>query len=891
QPVPDLPVTVFPWDGRPASGRTGADGVFRTALPVSSEPWRSTEAFVGTADDPGWATTAWNTGISPWDYNLSAEIMRLPYRIHVYTDRPLYRAGDTLHYRAVIRTDRDALYDVPANLTVEAILRNPQGEVVYRRQKTTDAYGAIYDDIPLAPEIELGFYSLEIKATETYSAWANVLVAAFRKPEFEVKAAVSPTEVIAGQAAQAMAQATYFFGGAVKQAAVRWALFRDAYVFTYDDGKPWSFTDFQPDAFYEPIFPPFREPIADGTGTTDDEGRFTLAVPTELAAEPTVGPRRSETRIIEFAITDISDQEVAANTSLVIHAAGVYPGVRPESYVGMAGSRQLAHFIAVEALSRRPLPGQRLEVTITQIAWRTVRERGEDGILRFVTKAEETTVRQDTVTTDSDGQARLEWTPAEPGQYLIRATARDGLGNALRSAAFVWVAGQDYAAWPIRNNDRIDLVADKKLYRVGETARVLVPSPWQGPTTALLTIERGGILKHEVRVLNTNSETLDIPIRPEYAPNVFVSVLLVAPPIGDEAPTFKLGMVRLDVSPEQHMLQLDISADPAVARPGDTVTYRIRATDRQGRPVRAQLSLALVDKALLTLYPDTAPGIDQTFWGARGLGVQTGVSLVASLNRIDEAQRRGFKGGGGGGDGLLAQLDVRTDFRDLAYWQAAAETDAAGNLEVQVTLPDNLTTWQMRVVAVDRETAVADATHELPVRKPLFVRPVLPRFVVHGDRFQVGAIVQNQTGQSQDVLLTFDFTGLTALGQTRHTLTVADGGAVRVDLPVQVDDIDPTSRLVLDAVTVRLQATAGAYGDAIELRLPVRRHSSPETVATGGVVTPDEPRFEAITLPERYDPTQGDLLVRVEPSLAAGLVGALNYLEHFPYECTEQLVS
>lgn len=891
QPVADLPVTVFPWDGQPVSGRTGTDGVFRTPLPVSPEPWRSTEVFVGTADDPGWATTAWSTGISPWDYSLAADVIRLPYRIHVYTDRPLYRAGDTLHYRAIIRTDKDALYDVPANLTVEAILRNPQGEVIYRRSQTTDAYGAVYDDIPLAPETELGFYSLEIKATETNAAWANVLVAAFRKPEFEVKATVTPTEVIAGQSAQATAQATYFFGGAVKQAAVHWALFREAYVFPYDDGKPWSFVDFQPDVFYEPIVPPFREPIADGMGTTDDEGRFTLDVPTELAAEPTVGPRRSETRVIQFAITDISDQEVAANTGLVIHAAGVYPGVRPESYVGTAGNRQIAHFIAVEALSRRPLSGQRLEVTITQIAWRTVRERGEDGILRFVTKAEETTVRQDTVMTGNDGQARLEWTPTEPGQYLIRATARDGLGNALRSAAFVWVAGQDYAAWAIRNNDRIDLVADKKLYRVGETARVLVPSPWQGPTTALITVERGGIFTHEVRVLNTNSETLDIPIRPDYAPNVFVSVLLVAPPIGDEAPSFKLGLVRLDVDPEQHLLQLDIRADPAVARPGDTVTYRIRATDRQGRPVRAQLSLALVDKALLSLYPDTAPGIEQTFWGARGLGVQTGVSLVASLNRIDEAQRRGFKGGGGGGEGALAQLDVRTDFRDLAYWQAAAETDAAGNLEVQVTLPDNLTTWQMRVVAVDRETAVADMTHDLPVRKPLFVRPVLPRFVVHGDRFQVGAIVQNQTGQSQDVLLTFDFTGLTALGQTRHTLTVADGGVVRVDLPVQVDDIDPTSRLVLDAVTVRLQATAGAYGDAVELRLPVRRYSSPETVATGGVVTADEPRFEAITLPERYDPTQGDLVVRIEPSLAAGLTGALSYLEHFPYECTEQLVS
>jgi uncharacterized protein YfaS (alpha-2-macroglobulin family) len=307
--------------------------------------------------------------------------------------------------------------------------------------------------------------------------------------------------------------------------------------------------------------------------------------------------------------------------------------------------------------------------------------------------------------------------------------------------------------------------------------------------------------------------------------------------------------------------------------------------------VRAQLSLALVDKALLALLPDAGPGIEQTFWATRGLGVQTGVTLVASLNRVDEAQRRGAKGGGGGGEAAMAQFDVRSDFRDLAFWQADAETGPDGKLEVQVTLPDNLTTWQLRGVAATGETQVADETHDLLVTKPLLIRPVLPRFVVHNDRFRVGAIVQNNTGADQTVTLTFALAGLTPQGDTSYRLEIPDGGLARVDLPVQVEDIDPTSRLVMEDVTVQIATVAGGHNDAVEIKLPVRRYSSPETVATAGIVTADEPRYEAITLPDRYDPTQGDLSVRIEPSLAAGMSASLDYLEHFPYECTEQTVS
>ena len=890
QPVADVPVTIYPAGADAVTGGTNAEGVFQANVPISTEPWRATDAYVGTPNKPGWSSTNWSQGISPWNYDLPSEYYNQPYRVHLYTERPLYRAGDTIHFRAIIRNDNDADYTIPTDLPVTVRVRNPRGDIIYTSELRPDAYGAIYGDVPLATETELGVYGLEAELTKDQTAYASFLVAAFRKPEFEVFASVTPEEVLATQSAQAATQAAYFFGGPVKDAKVRWTVTGSPYTFSYESDEPWSFADFRPDVFYEPMEPSFGGPIASGEGKTDGEGKFTVAVPTDLAAEPSNPEPASSQRTVEFTITDINDQAVSKSTSYIVHAAGVYPGVRPDSYVGKVGEDQIARFIAVDALERQPKPEQKLEVTVSRLEWRTVRQRGADGRLTYTSKVEETGIVTETLTTGADGQAQLSWRPTDAGEYLIRAVARDALGNANRSAAFAWVSGPEYAPWQIENDDRIELVADRDKYQVGDTAQVLVPSPFQGETTALVTIERAGIFSHEVRTLKTNSEVLSIPILPEYAPNVFVSVVLISPPVKSEPPTFKLGLAELKVDPGRHLLNLTITASPDPAQPGDAATYEIRATDWQNKPVQAQFSLALVDRALLSLRPDDSPDIAATFWGQRGLGVQTGVTLVASLNRVDEAQTKGTKGGGGG-FAEMAELDIRTDFRDLAFWKADVETDANGQATVEIPLPDNLTTWQMRAIGATKDTSVADGVHNLLVTKPLFVRPVLPRFVVHDDRFTVGAIVQNNTGEDQNVNLSLDMEGLTPQADTTFQLAIPNGERVRVDVPVVVDDIDPTSQLVREDVVVRMTADAGAYQDAVELSLPVERYSSPETYASAGIVPPDEPRIEAVALPDLYDPTQGDLTVRLEPSLAAGMTGGLTYLEHYPYECTEQTVS
>ncbi|MBI1881114.1 MAG: alpha-2-macroglobulin, partial [Chloroflexi bacterium] len=307
---------------------------------------------------------------------------------------------------------------------------------------------------------------------------------------------------------------------------------------------------------------------------------------------------------------------------------------------------------------------------------------------------------------------------------------------------------------------------------------------------------------------------------------------------------------------------------------------------------KAELSLALVDKAVLTLAPETPGQLLSTFWRNRGLGVTTAGGLTLAIDRVNLAVAPAAKGGGGGFDQGFG--DIRGEFKDTALWLADFVTDDNGEGTVEAALPDNLTTWTLSGKGVTgADTLVGENTVEIVSAKPLLVRPVAPRFFVVGDEAVLGLIVQNNSKEDQEVETRFEGTGV-KIGEWRvasdewnsegaPTLTVKVGERVKVEYKVTVNDAEQAE--------LTMGAKSTDYGDALTFDLPIYRFSSPETVATAGVLDEDGTRTEGIALPASFDASQGDLTVSIDPSLAAGMRDGLTYLEHFRYECTEQTVS
>ncbi len=242
------------------------------------------------------------------------------------------------------------------------------------------------------------------------------------------------------------------------------------------------------------------------------------------------------------------------------------------------------------------------------------------------------------------------------------------------------------------------------------------------------------------------------------------------------------------------------------------------------------------------------------------------------------------------GEGAPA-LTIREQFADTAYWNARVTTDAGGRATVQVTLPDNLTTWVMRGVGLTNDTRVGEGTVEIVATKPLLIRPVTPRFFVVGDTAELAANVSNHTGAQISAQVGLATRGLTVTGELTQTVQIPADGETMVTWHVQAQDVE--------AADLVFTAISGSYGDASRPRLgtgpagtvPVYRYSAPEVVGTGGQLEAAGSRTEVIALSPNVDTRSGELTVRLDPSLAAGMRDGLDYLEHFPYECTEQTVS
>ena len=552
---------------------------------------------------------------------------------------------------------------------------------------------------------------------------------------------------------------SYFFGGPVGDAAVTWRLMSSDYDFRPAAVKSWwDFNDWD----YANPRNGGAKVIRDGKGKTDAQGKFRFDVPADVSEFPL-----SQSFVLETEVTDINNEAVASRTTVVVHKGKFYVGLRPQQYVGTTGKEQAIDVITVDTKGLT-VTNQTLAMSFYQRQWYSVREKQVDGSFAWRSSFTDTLVSTATVTTGASGAAVARYTPTRGGTYRIVAEGTDSAGNKVRSATYQWVSDTSFVNWKMEDNDRVDLVADKKQYAPGDTAEILIPAPF-GQAEALLTIERGSIREVRRIFLEGNSERVRIPIRQDYAPNVFVSVVMVKGRGADSPqPQFKLGYVTLPVSAAEKQLTVKLTPERAKYAPGDKATFNLEALDFAGQPVQAEFSLALVDKAIQSLAADRSVSPAQAFWGQRALGVTTASSLTRSQEKLNQAVRSDFGLFGKGGGGGLLDKPVRQDFRDTAFWNPAVVTDQTGRAQVSMTLPDNLTTWNMTAKGVSLATLVGEARADILSTKDLLVRPVLPRFFVVGDKARLEAVVHNNTSASVTADVRLSARGLTLAGSAQQ---------------------------------------------------------------------------------------------------------------------------
>jgi alpha-2-macroglobulin len=898
-PMVDAPIRVFNKNGREvARGTTNADGILTTSIPRLPDLYTQVVAVLAADGQFGMGFSDWTGGIEPWNFGTSYDFYPNRYQVYVYTDRPLYRPGQPVYFRGLVRLKDDVSYTRPDIQSVPVEITDERGEIVYQTDLPVTQFGTVSGSFELADDASLGYYYVNIKLPSSYEyetegGGVGFSVAEYRLPEYQVEVQPITPAILQGDTASVGVNATYYFGGAVTNADVSYNVLSQGYTFQYtgEDGY-YDFYDYNyddgPYSYYDSGYDGI---IADGTVQTDSQGNAVIEIAGELKDKSS-----SREFTIEATVSDESNQTVSGRTTLIVHKGLVYVGARAESYVSVAGEDSNIEIITVDWDSQS-VPGQAVDVEIVERRWSNIQEMDEStGRTIWSYEVEEIPVTEGSVTTDDSGKALFTFTPPNGGIYKAIVTTRDSKGNEVRASTMMWVSSGDYVTWRQSNDNRIQLVADKQDYEIGDTAEILITSPFQGTTEALITVERGSVLKIERVTLDSNSYVYKLPITGDYAPNIYVSVFLVKG-VDDNNPiaAFKMGYVELRVATNQKLLNIEISANTERAQPQETVTYTVKTTDYKGDPVAAELGIGVTDLAALSLAAPNSGPLLPYFYGVQSLGVRTGSTLTINTDQLTQETLDTIKGGGGGGGGGGGIIAIRGEFIDTPYWNGALVTNENGEATFDVRLPDNLTTWRLDArgltLAEDGNLLLGETTFDLLSTKPLLIRPVTPRFFVVGDTVLLSAVINNNTASNQQAEVTLESSGLTLKGDATQTVTIPAGDRARITWEVTVGDVR--------AVQAVFIVDAGEFNDASispvalddDGTLPVYRYEVPETVGTSGTLRSADSRLESILLPQRYDVTEGELTIKVEQSLAGATLEGLDYLRNYPYQCIEQTVS
>ena len=742
--------------------------------------------MAGTADDVAFIQVTPQGNLKPqgiWQVKAGEKIRNL--KGNVFTERGVYRPGEKVFFKGTVREYGNGRIFPPKDEGCSFEVISPKGEQVFTQEGRTSDFGTAAGEIVTQSYWPLGTYTLnmtygpEPPAESTTSgkgrrgrrgedpalkgdeaAPKNQVSVTFQLQEFkpprhfvsiDFKQTTRPLKGYVNQGDQQSPfvrirlSGSYYAGGQVKHGQVRWKIFQSKTSYQVPGYDNFTFGYGSEDQ--GPL-------IESGQTILDEKGRAELEFPLDRKVMNGQQGLSVVATVVDF------DGRAASETKAFQVTPDFLVGISRHPESARADEEQVLTVMLAKPDGKRIDRGA-IQAEILQKSWAYVAKRNEQGDLYW----DGEDIWRKTVTSDltlEKGTATFRFAFAWGGGYLLAFTYKDDAGHSFASATAFEVIGESYA---YENRELpylpLALSADQPAYKPGETAR-LTARPRSPVSRYLVTLEQEGVLKYQVITPKSDADNLEVPIKAEYAPNLYVSVLGLTPrgefPVyaghyDTQAPSFYWGTLNLPVRHEVEGLQVKIS--PAVkdlkAEPGSPVTLDFTVLAAKGGGVEAEMAVAVVDEAVLALTGFKTPTLESLTRFDRPLEVFTGElrSLLVHQTPFYLSKNEPLTGGGGLSEEVMSKL--RRRFEAVAYFNANVRTDAQGHAQVTFTLPDNMTTYRIYAVVLDRGSRFASVERPLLATKDFYLEPGLPGFFTRGDQFKFQVAAFNASGETGPV--------------------------------------------------------------------------------------------------------------------------------------------
>lgn len=850
-------------------------------------------------------------------------------RWFVFDDRKMYRPKEEVSVKGYIRKvtagkfgDVTGLGDSSTPLSYS--VQDPRGNEVAKGTANLNAFGAFDFKFKTTDTMNLGYCRVYLTAAGS-SFNHQFQVQEFRRPEFEVTSK-NETEApyFVGGNAMVSVEAKYFAGGGLPNAEVNWNGSATPTNYTPPNRDDFTFGKWVPwwryggDNYGQTTYQNFK-------GKTGADGKHLLKL--DFISS---NPARPYALTASSSVQDVNRQTWSSTTTLLVHPADLYVGIRSDKNFANKGEK-----FKVEAIA-------------SDIDGNLVKDR--DINIKAVLKDwvydngwKETVVDEQTCTVKSTDKAvSCDITAKQGGVYTISATVMDDRERVNQSELTLWVSGGKTPPKREVEQEEANLIPNKKNYSANDEVEILVQSPFT-PAEGVMTLSRNGIVKTERFTMNEASKVLKFKIDERWLPNINVQIDLVgASPRTDDKgeidtklpkrPAFASGTLNLPISTATR--ELTVSAEPREKNlaPGSDTKVDVVVKDSNGNGVaNSEVAVVVVDESVLALTGYRIGNPLGTFYTNRNGDVSTFKSRSTillsnpgdlkpqnSANAVAANATAGAIGGGRNrGNDIMTDsavsaeksksapapmmamkvaesrdeappqpntpINLRTNFNALAVFAPNVKTDSSGKATVDVKLPDSLTRYRVMVVAVDNGKRFGSAESNITARQPLMVRPSAPRFLNFGDKFELPVVIQNQT----DKAITAD------VAVRVSNIELLEGGGRRVTIPAndRVEVRFPSAAMKVGTARFQIGVSAGTFADAAEIELPVYTPATSEAFATYGTLDDNSPIVQPVTTPGDVWSQFGGLEVTTSSTQLQELTDAFIYLSTYRFECSEQISS
>jgi uncharacterized protein YfaS (alpha-2-macroglobulin family) len=591
--------------------------------------------------------------------------------------------------------------------------------------------------------------------------------------------------------------------------------------------------------------------------------------------------------LTEMEFKDPNGETQTVSTRVPLWPSRYLIGIKPDSW---AVSKDSFKFhVAVLDLDGKAVAGAKVKTELFQRKILTHRKRIAGGFYAY-DHTEETGKIGPLCSgeTDSMGLMLCETRSPRSGNLIVQAQTEDPSGFLTAAHQEIWVAEKDDWWFAAGDHDRIDLLPGKKRYEPGETAIFQVRMPFR-EATALVTVEREGVMETWVRKVSGKKPVIELPVKGNYAPNVFVSVLPVRGRAAGVKPTalvdlgkpaYRLGIAEINVGWKEHELKVDVSTDRKVyrVRQKAKVKFAVKTWEGKAPPEGSEVAVAAVDEGLLELMPNKSWKILPAMMGRRGYGVHTATAQGQVIGRRHFGLKALPQGGGGG------KQTTRELFDTLLLWKGRVPLDANGEASLEIPLNDSLTSFQIVAVATGGTGLFGTGSTSIQSTQDLMLFSGLPPTVREGDRFQAEFTLRNVSDRNMTVDLSAKVRGIAGpLKPLKASLQPGEAKEVGWEVAVP-----------RGAESLRWEVEAQEKGSPEKDRLRIIQKvfpAVPVRTLQATIAQVEKDLRVSVERPADAIPGRGGVNVNFRPRLAESLNGVKEYMRGYPYGCLEQKVS